>query len=360
MKLRTDRAVLADAATWVAQAIAKRPTTPALGGLRLTGDGNTLTLAAFDYDAAHTARISAEVVTDGEVLVSGLMLRNIVSAVKGNEVELAVDDARLTVQAGRSTYRLGIMPLADYPTLPDFPTPVGSVTAEDLAHLVGTVEHAAARNDTVAILEAINLTCDGARLTGFATDRFRIAQAAVAVSDGVSFEANVVAATLSTALKGMSGQVDLGFEGGSFGLSDGRRSVVVRVIDEQHVRVGSFFTAQPKVTVEVDTAALADALKRTSLVASDDADRVLVTVTEDEITLTSGSTAAEGAEYVECTADGQIEALFNGAYLMQSLVAVAPGRARLGFADGMKPLTIHPLDTDADQAAVVMPRRRTA
>jgi DNA polymerase-3 subunit beta len=358
MKVRLDRATLADAAGWVAQAISKRPTTPAMGGIRLTAVDNMLTLAAFDYEAAHVAHVSAEVVTDGEVLVSGPMFRSIVTAIKGKELELVLDDTRLTVQAGRSTYRLGVMPLADYPQLPAFPTLAGQVAAEDLAHLVGTVEHAAAVNDNVPILEAINLRGTSNTLTAFATDRFRIARAETALTDGSDFEINVIGSGLSAALKGMTGTVEIGVEGGSFGLADTHRTVVTRILDEQHVNPDPYFKIPPVVSVEVDTKDLAEAIKRATLVG-DAHDRVLLSVTPDEVAITSDSTTAEGAEYVECTADGEISALFNGAFLVQSLLAVAGDRAHLGFVDDKKPLIIRPTDADSP-AAVVMPRRKTA
>jgi DNA polymerase-3 subunit beta len=359
MKVRLDRATLADAAGWVAQAISKRPTTPAMGGMRLTAVDNTLTLAAFDYEASHQATVSAEVVTDGEVLVSGPMFRSIVSAIKGKELELVLDDTRLTVQAGRSTYRLGIMPLADYPTLPPFPKLVGRVSAEDLAQLVGTVEHAAAVNSNVPILEAINLRGGDGVLTGFATDRFRIARAETTLTDGTDdFEVNPIGAGISAALKGMTGTVDIGCEGGSFGLADGHRTVVVRVLDEEHVKPDPYFKLAPNVSVEVDTKDMAEAIKRATLVG-DAHDRVLLSITPGELEITSDSVSAEGAEYVECTADGEISALFNGAFLVQSLLAVAGDRAHLGFVDDKKPLIIRPADASTP-AAVVMPRRKTA
>jgi DNA polymerase-3 subunit beta len=358
MKVRVDRATLADAAGWVAQAISKRPTFPAMGGIRLAAEGNTLTLSAYDYEVAHTARVSAEVVTDGEALVSGPMFRSIVSAIKGKELELVLDDNRLTVQAGRSTYRLGIMPLADYPTLPAFPTLVGICAVEDLVHLIGTVEHAAAVNSTVPILEAINLRGGDGILVAFATDRFRIARAETTLANGEDFEVNPIGAGISAALKGMTGTVELGCEGGSFGLADAHRTVVVRVLDEEHVKPDPYFKLAPTVSVDVDTKDLAEAIKRATLVG-DAHDRVLLTVSHGEIEITSDGTTAEGAEYVECTADGEISALFNGAFLVQSLLAVAGDRAHLGFVDDKKPLIIRPADASTP-AAVVMPRRKTS
>lgn len=230
MKIRIDRASLADAVTWVALAVPKKHSAPALAGIRFTATADSLTLHAFDYETSHSAVLSCDVLDEGEVLASAALARQIIAALKGKSpVELSVDGNRLTISQGRSTYRLGTLSLADYPRLPAMPAAVGEIEAGDFAEVVAVVEHAASRDKGFEGLAPVHLSGDGEYVAAVATDRFRIAWAQVPGT--AAFEVDVLAGALGPALKPMRGTLTLGHDGGLFGVTDGRRSVTLRTFD---------------------------------------------------------------------------------------------------------------------------------
>lgn len=360
MKIRADRPALAEALTWVAQAISKRPHSPALAGMRLTAKGDTLTLAAFDYDASHAARLPVEVAGEGECLAAGHFLREIVSALKGSEVELALDDSRLAITSGRSTYRAQVLRLEDYPALPTFPATIGQIAAADLAGVVGVVEHAASKAPAMGALNGMQVAGDHESLRVSATDRFRMARAGApwtAAGDGIS--AVVPARPLAAAVKGLSGQVTLGHAEGIFGVSDASRAVTIRCIEEDFPAVERYLATPPVGEVEVDANELAEAVKRAGMVGGEHR-TVRLTITQGEIEVTAEAESSDGAEYVESLGAEEREVLLNATMLGDALTATSSQRVRLAFTgppERVMPLFVHPLD-HPQVGLLVMPKRK--
>lgn len=355
MKIRADRADLADAVSWVAQATPKKPNAPALAGIRISAEAEVVTLQCFDYESSHSAVVACDVPSAGECLVSAHLLREILSALKGGTVELALDGERLTIACGKSTYRLGVMRLEDYPSLPKFPTSVGAVHASDLARLLATVSHAVSRDSMTPQLMVVHLAADGAgSLTGEATDRFRFAQAS-APYDGKAFDISVPAGVLSSALKGLSGTLEVGQSKGLLGLSDGKRTVTTRLIEGKFPPFAKWLAIEPTITVDVDADALAEACKRADMVV-EDRFALSLAFTAEEVAITADSESGQGAEYVPCEATGDFEAIYLGRYLAEALHAIG-GNARLNYSAPQKPLIITSTDEDNDARTLVMPRK---
>jgi DNA polymerase-3 subunit beta len=140
MKIRAERSALADALTWVSQAISKKPMNVVLSGVRIVASGEHITLSAFDYDVSHEARVAAEVVGEGECLVSAAFVRSIVASMRAKDVELVLDGDVLTISSGKAAYTTRTLKIEDYPTLPPSPPTVGTIEAGDLLAGLGEAD----------------------------------------------------------------------------------------------------------------------------------------------------------------------------------------------------------------------------
>lgn len=356
MKVRLDRAALAGAVTWVGLAVPKAHSIPASAGIRLTASSGVLTLQAFDFDVSHTVDLPCDVLVEGQALVSAALTRQIIASLKGPSVELEVDGGRLVITAGRSTYRVGLMRLEDYPSLPVAPKAVGVIDAGDLAEIVGIAEHAAGDDAKVAALLAVHLAGDGENVSASATDRFRISYAQV--PGDAEFEANIPAAVLGPALKPLRGEVTIGVEGGLVGLTDGVRSVTMRALDVEFPKLAAFVGMALPSIYEVDASELAAAVKRAALVAEAFAP-VWLQFGTDEIAITSDSESGEAAEYVPCEGNAAIERQMSmNAQFFAEALTVLGGRVEIGVGELTKPITIRPVGSDR-ATLIVMPRRST-
>ena len=79
MKFSVDRDVFADAVAWTARSLPMRPSVPVLAGLLVEAGESGLVLSAFDYETSARATLDARVGTDGQALVSGRLLAEMVT-----------------------------------------------------------------------------------------------------------------------------------------------------------------------------------------------------------------------------------------------------------------------------------------
>lgn len=361
MKVRLTRTELAEATSWISGAISKNPPRPELAGMLVeVGDG-WVTLTGFDFDTLRTTTMGADVKDHGTVLVSGRFITQIVAALKGDVVELEHADGRLVVSAGRSKYTARTMNPGDYPALPTFPTHVGTIDADALVDVLGTVEHAVSKDPNLKAMSAFNIVGDAGHLTVTTTDRYRLARASSKWADasGTSFEVNVPGVALTNALRALDGEVQIGASEGLFGLSDKGRSIITRVLgsEDRFPRTTPIFAVTPVLHVEASVAPLAEALKRSLLVA-DDTGMVLVEFSEEMIRVLGDGASSEGVEEVDTEpgfGEGDMTLKFNARYLSEALLASPSPRVSFGLVAPGKQVLITPDGIDT-AAFIVMPR----
>lgn len=167
---------LLSALTFAGSAVDRRPIVPVLGGVLLTVAHSTLTASCTNYDL-YTEATCAAPRGKGSALAPAGLLRQMVAALpKGSTVELRVHgEQRLSVAAGGITFQVPLMPTEDYPAggVPESRRTL-TMTGAELASL-GQVLPAASRDDTVPILECVQLAVVDGTLRAAATDRYRLA-----------------------------------------------------------------------------------------------------------------------------------------------------------------------------------------
>lgn len=364
MKLTVDRSTLAEAASWVSGAVSKNPASPPMAGMRIQVQQGIAALTGFDYDTMRQALVAVETDDDAptDVLVSARFLVQIVAALKGETITLEHVDGRLVIAAGRSKYTARTMNPADYPELPTFPTHVGTIDAGALVDVLGTVEHAVSKDPNLKAMSAFNIVGDAGQLTVTTTDRYRLARASAGWADasGASFEVNVPGVALTNALRALDGEVQIGASDGLFGLSDKGRSIITRVLgsEDRFPRTAPIFAVTPLLHIDVSVAPLAEALKRSLLVA-DDTGMVLVEFSNQMIRVLGDGATSEGVEEVDTDPgygeEDPMTLKFNATYLSQALLASPSPRVRFGLVAPGKQVLITPDGIDT-AAFIVMPR----
>lgn len=130
MKFTVARDVLAEAVSWTARVLPTRPASPILAGMRISAQGQELTLSSFDYEVSGNSRIPASVDEEGEVLVSGRLLADISKSLPNKPVTIEVDGQKVSLSCGSSHFTLAVMPIDEYPLLPGQPQVAGSVDSQ--------------------------------------------------------------------------------------------------------------------------------------------------------------------------------------------------------------------------------------
>ena len=374
MKFRVERDVLAEAVTWVARGLPNRPPVPVLAGVLVeASDEGTITLSTFDYEVSARITVAAEVSEPGTVLVLGRLLADITKSLPHKPIELISEGSKVQVTCGSAKFSLQSMPTGEYPTLPANPDPTGVIAGDVFTQAVAQVSVAADRGDTLPILTGVRVEVSGNKLTLLATDRYRLAMREVmwnAGDEGAEYAALVPARTLDSLAKslGAAGNVSLSLSGASTGsglagFEAGQRRMTTRLLDGDYPKVTSLFPTSVDTTAIVETAQLAEACKRVSLVAERNMP-VRLRFAEDSVRIEAGTGEdAQASETFEAKIDGpELEIAFSPQFLLDGLGVVGTKYVRLGFTQPTRPAVLSgqdEIDGDADDSYryLIMPVR---
>src|SRR5690606_12817437 len=162
MKFSVDRDVLADAVAWTSRAVPARPPVPVLAGVMITASADgTVKLASFDYEVSARGEFAADVDSEGTVLVSGRLLREIAHALPHKPVQFDLDGTKVAVTCGASRFTLATMPVDQYPALPELPELSGTIDGTALQQAATQVSIAASRDETLPILTGVRMEIEG-------------------------------------------------------------------------------------------------------------------------------------------------------------------------------------------------------
>ncbi|WP_018654185.1 DNA polymerase III subunit beta [Actinomadura flavalba] len=338
VEFRVERQALADGVAWAARTIPSRPALPVLAGMLVEAGEGGLTLAGFDHEVSARARVDATVTEPGRVLVPGRLLTEIVRSLPAQPVEVTAKGSEVVVRCGSAEFGLQIMPVEDYPTLPEPPARAGTVPADAFAAAVAQVVPAAGRDDTLPMLTGVRMDFDGAVLRLACTDRYRIAAVELPWSPasedfrtGIVVPARTLADTAKAIRPGADVALDLtGSADTLLGVSGGGRSMTTRLLDDQFIDYRSRLTGTWSSVARIETAPFVEAIKRVALVAERNTPvRLAFTSGTVQIRAASGD-AARANESIPADLDGDdIDIAFSPQYLLDGLAGVHSRLARL-------------------------------
>ena len=369
MKLKVERSEFVDAVAWVTRAAGARPSLPALAGVLLEARDGRLTFGSTDLEMAAETSIPASIESDGRALLAARFLAQLVARFPDAPVELEDDGERVRIRCGKATFRVRRLSADDFPTLPapDPGAARGVVKADAFARLVAQVSRAAAGpDDGRPVLAGVLLEASGGRLAAAATDTFRLATRSLAWDDALEGTAIVPARVLQEAAKaaGEHGQaIEVVLEPGQVSFLFGERRLTSRLIEGTYPAYRSLFPESHEVTVEVDRAALTEALQRIAVVASAQTNTpIVLAISPSSVDVTaSNQEAGDATESVEASVQGDpLEIAFNPTYLLGGLEAAGTERVRLELRDGLRAAVIRPVGQDDeidDLVYLLMPMR---
>lgn len=360
MRIRLDKDVLADAVAWAARSLPARPPAPILAGLLLKAEGDTVVLSCFDYETSARVTVPAEVSEPGVALVSGRLLAEITRSLPNRAVALTSSDSKLDLVCGSARFTLQLLPVEQYPELPQMPDATGSVSSGDFSKAVGQVVVAAGRDELLPVFTGVRIEIHDDQLSLLATDRYRMAlreldwQPQGNPTGAALVPARVLGETARSMTTGDSitlslssaatGEGLIGFEGQG---PAGTRQMTTRLLDGDFPKVRHLMNIQAALGVRAQTDDLIAAVKRVSLVAERNTSLRML-IGDDSITLdASTGDQAQASEVlvamVDNVAGGEpavVAAGFNPTYLTDALTALDAPYVQFAFTAPGKPCLV--------------------
>ncbi|MEU9796398.1 DNA polymerase III subunit beta [Streptomyces sparsogenes] len=374
MKLTVDQADLAAAVGYTARSLPSRPPVPVLAGLLLDAADRRLRVSAFDYEVSADTSAPATVTENGRALISGRLLSDIVSTVRG-DVRLELTGSRMLLKAGSARFTLPTLPLEEYPALPDPGPTAGTLPGPALAEAVTQVASAVSKDEALPILTGIGLRHDNkaGTLTAYATDRYRFAVRTLTWKDANLPDCTTVipAKALTDATKAATDDstIDLSMptaNSGLFTLRTEHHTTTIRAMEGELPKYETLFPTEFTATATVEIAALKAATQRVALVSTKKEGPIKLTFTTDNTLTLEGGTSddAQAIDNVDTNLDGgELTIAFNPTYLTDGLNALTTESVesvQFQFTSPTKPAILRGHGSD-DQALryLLMPIRLT-
>ena len=365
------RGALLPALKAVNRAVEKRNTIPILGNVLISAENDHLTITGTNLDLE--VRASAEAPGLGSIvpftMPSALLHDAVNKFADGAQVKFDGDDAHINVSAGRSKFRLQVLPASDFPemTAGEF-THHFKLAGSEIANAVSKVSFAISTEETRYYLNGIYLHRTDEHLAFVATDGHRLALIKLPPPEGSEGMPGVIVprATVGVLrhLVSTEGDVSVSLSERKirFEMPDG---VVItsKLIEGTYPDYQRVIPANNDKSYTVEREALADALGRVMTLSSERGRAVKFTFTADELRLETNNPDNGNAQDSINISDGASDELdigFNGRYCLDILEAVGAKEVIFELEAAGSPCKITTADAPASGERplfVLMPMR---
>lgn len=345
MFIRVNNKVFTEAILPALCAVTPRSALSTLSSVRLVANAqeNTLTITGYDVQKGLTTTISAEVLTEGSMLMDGHRLAMICRSLPEGEMSLCSDENFLTViSSGKSKFEVSGSSAANYPTLPILSGErYFEIRQGLLKKMLQQVLFSYSVTDTKPVLTGIYFNVDPQLFEICSCDGYRISLTRRIVSQegddkngACPMECNfsdhflVPGKNVAELYKLLEDddtpiRVELARKHVIFCFED--KIFFSRLLEGEYINYNSSLPNQWRTRITVDLQTMAGAIERAGLLIDEKVKSPLhFTVEQDAVMLRCTTSQGRTEEYVECQIEGeQITLGFNHRFLTDALRGAA-------------------------------------
>ncbi|MGI5819317.1 MAG: DNA polymerase III subunit beta [Armatimonadota bacterium] len=349
----------------VSHGVSGRSTQPVQNNIYLESTPDGLRLVATDLEfISLEAEIDASVADQGAVTVPARLLTEVIGSLSGEEISLRADEQNtLSVSSSRSNFRIRGMSAADFEMLPPMDDPLQfEIPQRDMHAILSQTVFATSRDETRPILTGALFNINPGGIDVVATDTYRLAlrrlTADIPIDEGRT--AIISERALNEVLRILQPESD---ETVGMALSDSQVAFIVggvtvgsRLIEGQFPNYEKVLPDDSDRRVTVNKDDFTHTLRRTLIVAREDANRVVLRGSEGMLTITADSQdVGHAEEQIPAKLEGEEpEIAFNARYLLDALQALTEEEVVMELSQPLSPGTLKPQDSD-DYIYVIMP-----
>lgn len=116
MKFRIQREVFLQPLSQVVGVVERRQTLPVLANFLIVARDGTLSVTGTDMEVELVGSVAADITQEGEITLPARKLVDIVKALPdGSTIDVAIQDEKATMLAGKSRYTLATLPASEFP-----------------------------------------------------------------------------------------------------------------------------------------------------------------------------------------------------------------------------------------------------
>jgi DNA polymerase-3 subunit beta len=352
----------------VSASIPTKTTLPVLSNILLETAEDGIWMSGTDLDVAVRVKVPAEVSEGGTLTVPGKKLQEITRELPDEPVKVSTRGDQIELNCGRSRFKLNGLPSDEFPTLPDVPFDGGwQARGQDLLDLIQHTSFAVSTEESRPILNGVLWELRGESMRMVATNGHRLARMGMPASSSGAPSADFIVPPAALGqvqrLFKNSDDLEVAQNGNHLGFRSGDVQVFTRLIEGSYPNYEQVIPKDNDKFAIVDKKALASAVKRMAVVASDQTHRIRLTFNADSVQLNVLTPdLGEGHDELELAYDGEeLEIGFNANYLLEVLRYMPTSDVKLTFKAPERAATLVPVVGEGEEApdylCLVMPLR---
>ena len=367
MKFTITREKLHEGLGAVAASVPSKTTLPVLANILVEASKDGLALSGTDLDISVSTTIPASVDQEGATTLPARKLVEIVKELPNAAIRVTSSgEQRVQIECGRSKFKLLGLSREEFPAFPTVKFQGGwKVTARELQKLIGHVAFAASTEESRPILNGVLWELRADRMRMVATNGHRLARMDVPASSQTSGQADLIippkALEQIRRLFGGDEEIEIGRSDNHLGFRSTTTQIYTRLIEGPYPNYEQVIPRENDKVLTADKAALAAALRRMSIVASDQTHRIRMAFTNGACKLSVQTPdLGEAQEELAVAYEGDaLEIGFNAAYLLEILKFMPTDEVRMTFKAPERAATCEPVgwDDPASYLTLVMPLR---
>lgn len=368
MKFTCEKALLQNAISTTARAVAIKTSIPALEGILLeAGDG--LRLTGYNLETGIRTTIPAEIQKAGSLVLSARLFGEIVRNLPDDVVSFSVENYMVHISCGNSHFNImGIDP-EEFPELPTVDRDHEFTLAQcDLKSMISQTLFAVSTQDIRPIHTGALFEVEDDTLTMVALDGYRLALRREKIMHKEGTE-NFSFVTPGSALNEVE---KICADSDDFAVvTKGPRHVMFQVgdtilvsrrLEGEFLNYRQSIPRQNAVTVYGDTRSLMASISRVSPILTDKLKTPLrCTFGENTLSIVTKSSIGDAADSCPIEGDGKgLEIGFDNRYLMDALKAAHVDRVKMELNTSVSPCVILPSEGEESFLYLVLPVRLKA
>jgi len=367
MRLTISREKLQEGLSAVSASIPTKTTLPVLANILVETVERGIRLSGTDLDIAVSTEVQADVEMPGAVTIPAKKLSDIARELPPSPVTIgAIGEQRITLECGRSRFKLLGLPRDEFPSFPNVPfSDSWQVKSSDLQKLIAHTSFAVSTEESRPILNGVLWELRPDKMAMVATNGHRLAKMSISVGSklGSSQDLIVPPKALEQVRKLFPPEEELEIARGEnhIGFRSPFTSVFTRLIEGPYPNYELVIPRDNDRVAIADKVALISALKRMSVIASDQTHRIRLSFNTGMLKFsvqTPDLGEAQDELPVRYTGD-QLDIGFNASYLLEILRYIPTDEVKMTFKAPERAATLEPENWSdpADYLCLVMPLR---
>lgn len=364
MKLICNGLDLSEAVLTVSKALNSKTTNPVLEGIKLSASGDKLVLTATDTELTIEKTIKAEVLMEGETVVTGKIFGDFVKKLESEQVELYRPEGdKLQIRYADSNSDIQVYDVNEYPKInKDVNQNYFELKQSDFKSVVEKTVFACASDDSRPVLKGCLFEIENDCLNVVALDGFRmsVVKQELLLKTG-NFKAIVPSRTLLEITRLLNKEDELlrvSVQDNALKVEVSDTVLISRLIKGDFIRYKDILPLEFITNVRINRQMFVSSIERASVVArSEKLNVVRLEIKDGFMNVSAKSEIGTVNENIPIAVDGKdLTIAFNGKYLLDYLKTTDEEFISMNLNSPIDPCVMMPL-LNADYTYLVIPIR---